>query len=51
MNKSTSRQNGSACLKTGTVRWSTPGEGERFRTCPDRPWRSPSLLYNGYSRG
>jgi hypothetical protein len=25
-----------------------PGEGEIFRTCPDRPWGSPSLLYNGY---
>ena len=22
--------------------------GEIFRTCPDRPWDSPSLLYNGY---
>ena len=22
--------------------------GENFRTCPDRPWRLPSLLYNGY---
>jgi len=22
--------------------------GEIFRTCPDRPWGSPSLLYNGY---
>jgi len=24
-------------------RWS-----EIFRTCPDRPWGTPSLLYNGY---
>jgi len=24
-------------------RWS-----EIFRTCPDRPWGPPSLLYNGY---
>jgi hypothetical protein len=22
--------------------------GEIFRTCPDRPWCPPSLLYNGY---
>ena len=22
--------------------------GEIFRTCPDRPWGPPSLLYNGY---
>ena len=21
--------------------------GKIFRTCPDRPWRPPSLLYNG----
>ena len=26
-------------------RW---GGGESFHTCPDRPWNSPSLLYNGY---
>jgi hypothetical protein len=25
-----------------------PGGGEIFRTCPDRPWGPPSLLYNGY---
>ena len=25
-----------------------PGGGEIFRTCPDRPWGSPSLLHNGY---
>jgi len=25
-----------------------PGRGEIFRTCPDRPWGPPSLLYNGY---
>jgi len=23
-------------------------EGEIFRTCPDRPWGPPSLLYDGY---
>jgi len=22
--------------------------GQIFRTCPDRPWAPPSLLYNGY---
>jgi hypothetical protein len=31
-----------------TVRGSNPGGGEIFRTCPDRPWSPPSLLYNGY---
>ena len=36
-------------LATGwTVRGSNPGGGEILRTCPDRPWDSPSLLYNGY---
>jgi len=25
-----------------------PGGGEIFRTCPDRPWGPPILLYNGY---
>ena len=30
------------------VRGSNPGGGEIFRTCPDRPWGPPSLLYNGY---
>jgi hypothetical protein len=35
-------------LPTGwTVRVSNPGGGEIFRTCPDRPWGPPSLLYNG----
>jgi len=24
------------------------GGGEIFRTCPDRPWGPPSLLYNKY---
>jgi len=36
-------------MATGwTVRRSNPGGGEIFRTCPDRPWCPPSLLYNGY---
>ena len=30
------------------MRGSNPGGGEIFRTCPDRPWGPPSLLYNGY---
>ena len=30
------------------VRGSNPVWGEIFRTCPDRPWGPPSLLYNGY---
>jgi len=33
---------------------SNPDGGEIFRTCPDWPWGSHSLLYNGYwvfSRG
>jgi hypothetical protein len=36
-------------MTTGwTVRGSNPGGGEIFRTCPDRLWDPPSLLYNGY---
>ena len=31
-----------------TVRGLNPGGGEIFRTCPDRPWGPPILLYNGY---
>ena len=31
-----------------TVRGSNPGGSEIFRTCPDRPWGPPSLLYNAY---
>jgi len=27
---------------------SNPGGSKIFLTCPDRPWRSPSLLYKGY---
>jgi hypothetical protein len=29
------------------VQGSDPGGGEIFRTYPDQPWCSPSLLYNG----
>jgi len=36
-------------LATGlTVRGSNPGGDEIFRTCPDRSWGSPSLLYSWY---
>ena len=36
-------------LATGwTVRGSNPGGDQIFRTCPDRTWRQPILLYNGY---
>jgi hypothetical protein len=31
-----------------TVWGSNPSVGEIFCTCPGRPWRPPSLLYNGY---
>ena len=30
------------------VRRSNPGRGEIFRTCQNRSWGPPSLLYNGY---
>jgi hypothetical protein len=29
-----------------TVQGSNPSGGDIFRTCPDRPWGSPSLLYS-----
>jgi hypothetical protein len=29
-----------------TVRGSNPGGGRILRTCPDRPWDPPGLLYN-----
>jgi hypothetical protein len=36
-------------LATGwTVRGSNPGGGEIFRTLPEQPWGTLSLLYNGY---
>ena len=31
-----------------TVRGSNSGGGKIFRICPDRPWGTLSLLYNGY---
>ena len=38
-------------IATGYVlefRGSIPSGCEIFRTCPDRPWGPPNLLYNGY---
>jgi len=35
-------------LRGWKVRGSNPGGGDIFRTCPERPWIPPSLLYNGY---
>ena len=36
-------------MSTGwIVRESNPGGAEIFRTCPDRLWGPPSLLYNWY---
>jgi len=33
----------------GWTAWgSNTGGGQIFRTCPDRPWCPPSVLYNGY---
>jgi hypothetical protein len=34
--------------KGWTVRGLNTGGDEIFRTCPDRAWGPPSLLYNGY---
>ena len=31
-----------------TVWGSNPGGGSMFRTCQNRPWGLPDLLYNGY---
>jgi len=35
-------------IATGQSGVRIPVEGEIFRTCPDRPWGPPSVLYNGY---
>jgi hypothetical protein len=35
-------------LRAGRSGDRVPVGGEIFRTCPDRPWCPPSLLYNGY---
>jgi hypothetical protein len=45
------RPGSSVGIETGygsTVRGRNPGEGEIFRTRPDRPCGPPSLLYIGY---
>jgi hypothetical protein len=49
MYRKTYRYNRAGRLATGwTVRKSNPGKGKVFRTCPDRPWGLPSVLYSGY---
>jgi len=35
-------------LRAGRSGDRIPVGGEIFRTCPDRPWGPPSLLYYGY---
>jgi hypothetical protein len=35
-------------LRAGRSEDRIPVGGEIFRTCPDRPWGPPSLLYKGY---
>ena len=35
-------------LRAGRFGDRIPVGGVIFRTCPDRPWNPPSLLYNGY---
>ena len=35
-------------LRAGRSGDRNPVGGEIFRTCPDRPWGPPSLLYSGY---
>ena len=35
-------------LRAGPSGDPIPVGGEISRTCPDRPWSPPSLLYNGY---
>ena len=35
-------------LRSGRSEDRIPFWGKIFRTCPDRPWGPPSLLYNGY---
>ena len=41
-------QSDSDWLQAGRSGHRIPVGGETFRTCPDRPWSPPSLLYNGY---
>jgi hypothetical protein len=35
-------------LESGQSRDRNPGGGKIFCTCPDQPWGTSSLLYNGY---
>jgi len=35
-------------LRAGRSGDRIPDGGKIFRTCPDRPWGPPSLLYKGY---
>jgi len=35
-------------LRAGRSGDRIPVGGEIFRSCPDRPWGAPSLLYNGH---
>ena len=35
-------------LRVGRSEERIPVVGEIFRTCPDRPWDPPSILYDGY---
>jgi len=39
---------GSDWLRAGRSGDRIPVEGEIYRTCPDRPWGPPRILYNGY---
>ena len=41
-------QSDSDWLRAGRSEDRIPVGGEIFRTCPDRTWVPPSLLYNGY---
>jgi hypothetical protein len=41
-------QSGKQLTKGWMVWESNPSGGEIFHACPDWPWGSPNLLYNGY---